>query len=200
MISPTLAEKIKTRSSAVRIAHENPTDLDYILDFVKHRSRVADPRLYCMKTIKESPIIYEIWRRGTNDRGVHYICSHRACSCPSWAWQDTHKEEIREYLPEFQPLCKHQSLIAKLTPMPLTYKSKSMVMWGDRDGCTLTWISHDGITFQEYKMLATIEDWIEARNKTLAAGWHFNYVSPGTITRLNRSTRKTIKRRTANEE
>ena len=194
-----ITTKIKTRSSASRILgiplellNESRiaaiSDEQYVLDFVTHRSRVPDPRVYCVKTIQENPHIYEVWKRYAS--GPHYITSARSCSCPSWAWQEEYKDELRQHLPSFIPLCKHQSLVAKLVPMPLKYSSKSMVMWADKDGCTMTWISEDGLNFEEYKMLSTPEEWLDARNKTVRAGWHWNYASSGVATKLNKSTGK----------
>lgn len=202
-MTPELAARIKTRSSAARILGvtfddlteatiARVTDKQYINDFITHRSRLPDPRTYCMKTLKlaSSGNIYEIWKR-SNNTTVHYITTARSCSCPSFAWQEEHKGEIRQYAPSFHPMCKHQALAAKLIPMPITYLTKSTVMWNIQDdGCTMTWISRDGINFEPYKMLITIEEWINARAKTIGVGWHFSYLSPGVATRLNRTARR----------
>ncbi len=203
-MTPELAAKIRTRSSAARIlgvtlddlndaAISRITDKQYIEDFIAHRSKMPDPRLYCMKTLKlsQNGNVYEIWKRGLNIK-VHYITTPRSCTCASWAWQEEYKEEIRKYVPSFQPMCKHQALAVKLVPMPTEYQRKSTVMWSIReDGGTMTWIARDGETFEPYKMLSTIEEWIDARARTIARGWHFNYASPGIATRLNRTTGKT---------
>ncbi len=199
-MAPELAAKIRTRSAAARIlsiqlddltdaAISRITDKQYIENFIIHRSRLPDPRTYCMKTLglATSGNIYEIWKRNVNTT-VHYITTACTCSCPSWAWQEEHKQEMRENVPSFQPMCKHQALASKLVPMPVNYQWKSTIMWSiERDGCTMTWFSYDGINFEPHKMLATTEEWINARAKTIEAGWHFNYSSPGLIMRLNRT-------------
>jgi hypothetical protein len=63
-------------------------------------------------------------------------------------------------------------------------------MWSDKDGCTMTWVSKDGLNFEEYKMLSTPEEWLEARNKTVKAGWRWNYASPGMAVTMNKSCSK----------
>ena len=101
-----------------------------------------------------------------------YITSGISCTCGSWAEQVSLSEWLANEGIEYNPICKHQMMLAVQLANPKPKKPAHTVMWQLDGDKVKTWITRDNRTTCEFKTVE-LKDFATVKVKSIANGWNF---------------------------